>query len=251
MFRAALPITFTSDSTGLTAGDRAVADPASSIVSAELQPPVVALSTRSLVAAVIVVVWVGSGVVTAAVLARRGHELRTLAPLGVVLGPFLVGLAWSNYIVRETEIEPVVLSAGVPGPGPTKLLIAILGDPDEVTRVVPLLRSMEGDLGEVTLVRPIPFEAAQDAAWDRVKEDADAELTRAASLLPGIEARRLLVPGRAETAIARHVIDQGITHVVCVGSRSVREALDRHDALTARGVVVVDPESDRDADGWI
>lgn len=246
MFRAALPITSTSNSTSLTAGDRAVADPASSIPSAELPQPIVALSTRSLVAAVIVVVWVGSGVVTAAVLARRGHELRTLAPLGVVVGPFLIGLAWSNYIVREAEIEPVVVSTGSPGAGSKSLLVAVLGEPDDVTRVVPLLRSIEDDLGEVALVRPIPFEAAQDAAWDRAKAKAAAELHEATRLLPGIEPHLLLVPGRAETTIIRHAVDHGFTHVVCIGSRRVHEVVRDDGSLMAHGVVVVDPESDDD-----
>lgn len=234
MFRAALPVSpFPSNPSVLPDGDRLV----------------VALSTRSLVAAVIVVVWVGSGLVTAVVMARRGHELKTLAPLGVVVGPFLAGLAWSNYVAREAEIEPVVLAAGVPGPGSKSLLVAVLGDPDDAVLVAPLLRSMEDDLGEVVLVRTVPFEAAQDPAWDRTKGDAATELTEAARLLPGIEPQLLLVPGRAEAAITRHVIDHAITHVVCVGSRPIHDRLCDDEALSANGVIVLDPEADGDGAG--
>lgn len=239
MYSVALSIPSNADA--LAPGDRAVTEPQPTGASVDALPLVASLGPRPLVATLVVVAWVATGVVTALVMARRGHEFRTLAPLGVLVGPFLVGLARSNYIQREAEIEPLELSAGVPGEGRRSVLVAVLGDPEDVVDVVPVLRSLEGDLGEVTLARSVPFESAGDPAWDDVKDGALALLEEAARLLPGLDPRLVLLPGRAESAMVRHAVDRGVDFVVGVGLPKVRARLRRNAELRRHGIAVFEP----------
>ena len=148
--------------------------------------------------------WVAAGVGTAIVLERRGHDLRSLLGLAVVLGPLFVPLGLEFVRRREPTARPIHLD---PVPVPTTGLhavVAVLGAPESVADALPVLASY-GKVTAVTLARTIDYETAERRVPDDARRRAEQDLAAAATFLTDPRPARVLVPGTPETALARLV----------------------------------------------
>ena len=165
---------------------------------------VVALAAAPLWIGAGVLVWVASGVVAAYVLGRRGHHLRSLIGLAVVLGPLFVPLAWDFARRREPAAVPINLDPA-PRPGTGRhAIVALLGAPESVVDALPVLASY-GAFTAITLAAPIDYESADRSASDEGRVAAERRLSAAATFLTDVTPARVLVPGTPETALARLV----------------------------------------------
>lgn len=151
-------------------------------------------------AALIVATWMTVGGAAALALQRRGHDLRSLLGLGLVLGPLFVPLAVEFVRRREPATTPISVADGHGDRDGRRAYVVVLGDPDDAADALPVLRRFD-DVGEVTLVGLIDFESAQRATWDETKAVASARLEQAAQVLREFAPGRALAPGRIDTAI--------------------------------------------------
>lgn len=167
-------------------------------------PLVLALSAGPVWLGVGVLAWVASGVVVAIVLSRRGHHLRSVLGLAVVLGPLFLPLALEFVRRREPAARPIALDPR-PRPGTGQhAIVAVLGEPESVVDALPVLASF-GSVTALTLAAPIDYESADRAHPDEVRREAERRLTAAATFLTDVTPSRVLVPGTPETALARLV----------------------------------------------
>lgn len=170
-------------------------------------PVVLALSAGQAWLVVGVVAWVASGVAAAVVLSRRGHHLRSLLGLAVVLGPLFLPLALEFVRRREPAARPIHLDPRPRAGTGRHAIVALLGDPESVVDALPVLASF-GSITALTLAAPIDYESADRVTPDEVRRDAERRLTAAATFLTEVTPARVLVPGTPETALARLVEEE-------------------------------------------
>ena len=184
-----------------------------------MQPalPVLALSTAQVWLVVGACAWVATGVVAALVLQRRGHHLRSLLGLAVVLGPLFVPLAWEIAGRREAEARPIALDPAPEAGRGRHAIVAVLGAPESVVDALPVLADF-GSVTAITLAAPVDYETAERAADDELQREVEHRLTAAAAFLTDVVPARVLVPGAPWSALARLV---GPEHdlVVITGAR--------------------------------
>lgn len=167
-------------------------------------PVVLALSAGQVWLGVGVVAWVGSGVAAALVLSRRGHDLRSVLGLAVVLGPLFLPLALEFVRHREPVARAISLDPRPRDGSGGHAIVALLGEAESVVDALPVLASF-GSVTALTLAAPIDYESADRAAPDDVQREAERRLTAAATFLTEPIPARVMVPGTAETALARLV----------------------------------------------
>lgn len=151
-----------------------------------------------------ILAWVASGVAAAVVLGRRGHDLRSLLGLAVVLGPLFVPLAWEFVRQREPAARPIALDPA-PRPGAGRhAIVAVLGEAESIVDALPVLDSF-GSVTALTLAVPIDYQSADRPRADDVRREAERRLTAAATFLTDVTPTRVLVPGTPEGALGRLV----------------------------------------------
>lgn len=151
--------------------------------------------------ALFVATWMTVGAAAVLALRRRGHDLRSLLGLGLVLGPLFVPLAVEFVRRREPATAPITVAAGDDERHGRRAYVLVLGDPQRAADALPVLRRMD-DVGNVTVVGLIDFESAQRATWDEAKAVTSERLHQAALALREFTPGRALAPGRLDTAMA-------------------------------------------------
>ncbi|HEX9766145.1 MAG TPA: hypothetical protein VGA36_05245 [Nitriliruptorales bacterium] len=163
--------------------------------------------------------WVLVGLLVTEILQRRGHDRRSVIGLAAVLGPFFVPLAVDMVRRREPAAQPVRLGAQRETPvRRPRVVLGVLGDASGVTEALAFLRRLP-DVGSVTLVRPIDYEAAARPEWDDAKAEGEQVLNRAAESLGDYDVEALLVPGTAGRALLSIAQDRADLMVIA-GDRS-------------------------------
>lgn len=152
-----------------------------------------------------VVVWVLAGVVTAVVLSRRGHDLRSVLGLAIVLGPLFVPLAREFVRNREPAARPIRLDPPPDGSG-RHAIVAVLGAPESVVDALPVLEGFR-PVSAVTLTTLIDYQTAERREEDAITRDAERRLTAAAAFVMDLRPARVLLPGTVDTALARFAGD--------------------------------------------
>lgn len=150
------------------------------------------------------VAWVAAGVGTALALERRGHHLRSLLGLAVVLGPLFVPLALEFVRRREPAARPIRLDPPPEAGDGRHAVVAVLGDAEAVVDALPVLDSF-GSVTALTLAALIDYESADRAVTDDLRREAERRLSAAATFLTDPAPSRVLVPGTPEVALARLV----------------------------------------------
>lgn len=167
------------------------------------------------------VLWVTIGLLTAVVLSRWGHDLRSTGALGLVFGPLFIPLA--VHLRRgQSEMEPVLVAPGRAGPG-LDVLVSLQCPPAGAASVLPVLHLLGNRLGRLTLVRVLDFESMRD---ERERAQAELELSCAALFLAEYEPSLLLLAGHPRRALQDYAAHAGPDAVFVVGgsrrSRSQR-----------------------------
>ncbi len=172
--------------------------------------------------AALLLAWACTGVLTAYLLRRRGHDFAPAAVLGFVLGPLFIPLAVDAVRHRERAVPPVRLSPGVPAGGPVDVLIGLDGEADPVAPAQAAVGLLGPRIGRLTLARAVDFESAESDDWFDAKGEAALELELTSVLLPGHEPSTVLLPGDPAKALLAHAAEDGYDLVVVVASRRWR-----------------------------
>lgn len=187
--------------------------------------------------------WVCSGLLTAYLLRRRGHEFVPAAVLGLVFGPLFIPLAVDAVRHRERAVRPVHLSPGAPGGGPVDVLVGLDGAADSVALARAAVQLLGPRIGRLTLARAVEFESAERNDWFDAKGEAALELELTSVLLPGYVPSTVLLPGDPRKALVAHASAEGYDVIVVVASRKWRRICGGHAAGRNRPsipVLVVD-----------
>jgi hypothetical protein len=129
----------------------------------------------------------------------------------VALGPLLAG--WALYTVRRrnaTPVEFIEVAGGERGPGDLSILVAVLGEPEDVAAADALLRRLADSVDQIILLRPIrPITArgADHATRRQTIAAAARRLSHAALFVSGPQPRLVLATGEGATAISRFTAD--------------------------------------------
>lgn len=159
---------------------------------------------------------VGCVASVAFVLSRRGRGPSPSAALGTAVGPAHPG--WALPVGRSVHeaASGGEAQAGRCQDGDVTVLVAVLGEPTAVADVSPVLRSLGGRLGHVTLVRPVGLDRA-DEGWVPAQEAATRVLSQAALFVSGPSPDLIPIPGEGESAVARVAAARPVDVVVLVG----------------------------------
>jgi hypothetical protein len=193
------------------------------------------LSTTAGQVVLFVAFWIGIGLSIAVILRLRGHEFRSHAALGAVLGPAYVFLAYEAMQRRENE-QPITITSSLLSSGSAVLVVAV----GKLTEPANLLRAIEevGEVGPVYAGVPVEYEVADRVhglGADPPKSDVLDEL---ASLLAEYSPGLLMLPGRMDKSIPEAVSETGARLVLLVGSDSASVADNVEEILGPSGIGV-------------
>lgn len=168
-----------------------------------------------MVGVVFFALWVTAGLVTAVIMSRHGHHLRSNGAVGLVFGPLYIPFAM-RLRKEERAVKPVFVAEGRSRPGPVDVLIGLQGSPAGAASALPVLQLLGHRVGRVTLARVLDFESIQD---DEDRAAAEAELSCASLFLVEYEPSLLLLPGHPLDAPREYAAAAGFDAVVVVGDR--------------------------------
>lgn len=187
--------------------------------------------------AIIMCAWAGIGVLIALGQARRGHDLRPLVALGIVLGPFLYGYARTGMRDYEDETRPVVLREATNHGGSLRILVTVTGEPSGIVDALPVVRLVAPDAAQVEIARLVTFDVARTcAAGDLDVALAVRDLESSGVFLHDLEPGLVLVPGRGLDVLHRYAVAQAVDVVIVVGDETAHRELD--DGAGGRSVAV-------------
>jgi hypothetical protein len=166
-----------------------------------------------LVGVVFFALWATTGLVTAVILSRHGHDLRSNGAVGLVFGPLYIPFAM-RLRRDEREVEPVLVAKGASRLGPVDVLVGLQGPPAGAASALPVLQLLGHRVGSVTLARVLDFESIQD---DDAREAAEAELSCASLFLVEYDPSLLLLPGHPLAAPRDYAAATGFDAVIIVG----------------------------------
>lgn len=166
-----------------------------------------------LVGVVFFVLWVTAGLVTAVILSRHGHDLRSNGAVGLVFGPLFIPFAM-RLRRDEQAVKPVLVAEGRSRSGPVDVLVGLHGSPAGAASALPVLQLLGHRVGRVALARVLDFESIQD---DDQRAAAEAELSCASLFLGEYEPSMLLLPGHPLHAAREHAAAAGFDAVILVG----------------------------------
>lgn len=190
-------------------------------------PETITLAESPLAIGLVAAGWLSTGLVVAYLLHRRGHEFRTMAVLGAVLGPLFIGLA-VHYARNRERVAPIPLSTGQRSGGPIDVLVGLDGGQGSPEELRAALRMFEPRLGRVTLARAIDFESADDDDWSDAKTAAAAELESWANCVSGSQPSTVLIPGPPEHALADYAVRERYDLLILAGGWGTKVLHGRH-----------------------
>lgn len=165
----------------------------------------------------IVVAWVASGVLTAFVMRRRGHDLAVWLALGSVLGPLILPLAIERARFHEaaaarSEMMKTPVRHGFD-------VVAGIDGSDEAIAAVEAALELFGDsITTLTLATVLDYDAQSAAAGLEPRERAQAVLDRVASAVDVGFVRTQILFGRADRELAEYARTHG-AELIVVGAR--------------------------------
>lgn len=175
----------------------------------------VGLASHPELVAVIWCTWAGLGALVAAAQSRRGHDVRPLLALGLVLGPFLHVYGRSSLPIIERDSQPEIVRHGGAGRTGAPVLVVSDDDPHAVVDALPALRLVASD-APVELVRLVNHDLVRSPDGDErstVIRSAEA----AALFLHEFDPSLVLVPGGGPGALHAYARARGAAAIVVVG----------------------------------
>ena len=171
--------------------------------------------------------WAGLGALVAATQARRGHDVRPLLALGLVLGPFLHVYGRSSLPFIERDSEPEVVRHGGDGRAGQPVLVVLDDDPHAVVDALPALRLVATE-APVEAVRLVNHDVVRSPHGDE-RSAAIRSAEAAALFLHEFDPTLVLVPGGGPDALHEYARSRGARAVVVSG-----------DAHAGRAAIIVD-----------
>lgn len=165
----------------------------------------------------IVSAWVLSGVVTAFVMRRRGHDLAVWLALGSVLGPFIIPLAIERARYHEAAAAG---SKSIETPSRRGFdLVAGIDGSDEAIEAVEAALELFGDsITTLTLVTVLDYDAQSAAAGLEPRQRAKALLDGIAEEADVSFVRTEILFGRPDRELAEYARTHG-AELIVVGAR--------------------------------
>lgn len=165
---------------------------------------------------IVVPVWIAIGVITAVLMARRGHALYPWLLLGTFFGPLVIPLVIQAR-ARAREERPSVLEEGVPGRGDVDVLVGIDGSAHSVAALHAACSLLGERMGRLTLAEVLDYDAV-DSVEGRAEGRKAAQDLAAACRAEGRDAQAIILRGAPAAALAEHAAEGGYGLIV-VGSR--------------------------------
>lgn len=198
----------------------------------------VGLAAHPELVAVIWCAWAGLGALVAAAQARRGHDVRPLLALGLVLGPFLHVYGRSSLPFIEGASAPEVVRHGGDGRTGPPVLVVLGDDPQAVVDALPALRLVADD-APVEIVRVVNHDVVRSPDGDeRAAVIRSAEI--AALFLHEFDPSLVLVPGGGPGALHAYARARGAAAIVVVGPDLGHDA---PSGRAGRAAIIVDGRS--------
>lgn len=160
--------------------------------------------------AAVLALWVATGLLTAHVIGRRGHDKAPIVGLGAAFGPLLIPLAVDLARREKWYRGAILLEPGRPGAGNIDVLAAFDGNPGRPEAFRRALALLGSRVRRLTLARVIDYDSAQRGDWDH----AASELATWASCLPGHAPELVLIPGAPGTAVFQYAGSEGFDVLV-------------------------------------
>ncbi len=150
------------------------------------------------------VVWAASGVVTAAILARHGHNFWFFAAMGLGFGPFVV-LVWLEGARGQRSKSVVVRSSDATNErGWIDVLVGLDGSADSVESVGQVLKTLRQAVRRIRLVSALDHEIS-NSPDSFLSDDRRVEyLNAAAQSLGVVDAEIALISGQPDKALLDH-----------------------------------------------
>ena len=160
--------------------------------------------------------WIVTGVATAVVMARRGHDAVLWMVIGIVLGP--VAAIMSILAARDDRSAPVrIVASGLRGRGELDVLVGIDGSAQSDAAVLDVLRLFGHHLRRLTLATVVDYDVAENETV--VAEFGRRMRERAARLAPHLAPELVVLPGAPADALVRYATEHDFDFVA-VGARS-------------------------------
>lgn len=163
----------------------------------------------------VVAIWLLSGLATAYVMGRRGHDPGAWMVLGVVAGPFAVIFAVPRALEGERAVQPLRSAPGVPTPGQVDVLVGIDGSPESRNALRQACLLLGGRVRRLTLARVVDYQTYQKGEGE---ESARADLEEAAAMVAELRPEQVVLAGPAAEVLERHAREEGFGLLV-VGTR--------------------------------
>jgi hypothetical protein len=151
----------------------------------------------------VVLGWVGAGLLIALIMTRRGHDAGSWAALGIALGPLLLGLA-VRWVRCERFAPSIVLSRGNHHGGDIDVLIGVTPSTSDFEPTLAQVEALDARLGLLTVACAVDFESVADDMWNERKVVAADRLRRAEVVLVDFAPSLVILPGRIDRALMRH-----------------------------------------------
>jgi nucleotide-binding universal stress UspA family protein len=163
---------------------------------------------------VIVALWLGTGLIAAISMARRGHRHWAWMLVALLLGPF----AWPVFDERATGESAHVhqMSTGPAAPG-LHVMAAIDGSEDAARAAIAAARLLRSSVGRVTLVTVVDYDT-EAAGGPELERCARTLLDPVASRLDGDSPAEAVLAGPPVEALLAFAADQAVDLIV-VGPR--------------------------------
>lgn len=165
----------------------------------------------------ILILWIATGVLTAFVMRRRGHDFAVWLALGSVLGPFIIPLAigrarYHQAAVARSETIETPIRHGFD-------VVAGVDGSDEAAAAVEAAIELFGDsITTLTLATVLDYDAESAAAGIESREKAQSLLEEIASRADVGFVRTQLLFGRADRELAAYARTHG-AELIVVGAR--------------------------------
>jgi len=164
--------------------------------------------------------WALSGVVTAALLARHGHNFWLLALIGLGYGP-LTGVIFARGFAGQDSSTTRTQSGGaVHSDGWLDVLVGLDGSDASVESVREVVRALGPAVKRLRLASVIDHEVSNAPDGFELDDKRWESLQRAASYLDIDEPDLVLVSGQPDKALASHAVDEDFDLIVVAHRRN-------------------------------
>jgi nucleotide-binding universal stress UspA family protein len=170
--------------------------------------------------AVVIAVWLVTGLLTGVAMGRRGHSWFGWTVIGCVLGPLVIPVALAS-VGRLRDVPATPISPGQPGRGRLRVMVGIDGSADAVAAVRSAIALLDDVIGVLTLAAVVGVDAVRPDGKGEGQQQAKTALAEAAEIAKrasGRAAETVLLTGAPATALRDHATATGADLLV-IGSR--------------------------------